>query len=62
MIGMTGMKGIDEQMRIRKEPNMLNSVNKQMSKTSTGERKEQTVFTSCRRKTTKLQEPANISL
>jgi hypothetical protein len=39
-------RGINEQMRRRKESNMLTSVNKQNPKMNKGEKKEQKVFES----------------
>jgi hypothetical protein len=41
-------------MKIRKESNMLNLINQQTPKINEGERKEQTVFKSTRKKSTKL--------
>jgi hypothetical protein len=47
---MNFMRGIDEQMRIRKESSMLISVNQQIPKMNKGKRKEKTVLKSTMKK------------
>jgi hypothetical protein len=48
------IRGIGKQMRIRKEINILNSVNHQTTKMNTGEGKEQTTLESIRKNSIKI--------